>query len=474
MSVVHRDWWQRLSAESFTWSIPEAFNITAACVDHQDPTSLALIVDTGANCTTYSFADLASLSRKFATVLTDLRLQTGDRIGVMVPQGVEVLTTHLGAFRAGIVTVPLSVKFGADAVTHRLRDSGARVLVIDANGYDRIGADLRDLPDVHTVLVVGPPSTPAPAAARLLPFHDLMERADECSAATATTADTHAIIIYTSGTTGNPKGALHAHRILPAHMPGVRAAFDHAPREGDVFWTPADWAWIGGLFDVLFPALALGCPVVATPDSFTPASALDVMRRHRITVSFIPPTALKQMRSQGVDRAAAEGVSLRALATGGEALGDALQGWVSDTFGVAINEFYGQTEMNMTIGTARSDWTAPSGSMGRAFPGFTVGLLDDAGTPVAAGEVGEICIATGNPGQFLCYWNQPEKTRDKVHDGWIHTGDLGSTDEHGNVFYQGRADDVISSAGYRIGPGEIEECLLTHDAVAPQHIDQAV
>jgi acetyl-CoA synthetase len=249
-------------------------------------------------------------------------------------------------------------------------------------------------------------------------------------------------------------------------MPGVRTAFSGAPHPGDVFWTPADWAWIGGLFDVLFPALAMGCPVVATPDKFTPVSALEVMRRHKITASFIPPTALKQMRSSGVDRIAADGVHLRALATGGESLGDALQMWVNETFGVAINEFYGQTEMNMVLGTDRASWQAEPGSMGRAFPGFTISLLDPDGHEVEIGQVGEICVAAGNPGQFLEYWNQPEKTKEKVHDGWIHTGDLGRGDRAGNLWYHGRVDDVISSAGYRIGPGEIEECLLSHHAVA--------
>jgi acetyl-CoA synthetase len=466
VSVVRHNWWQDLSAEPFSWCVPKLFNIASACVDHHDPDDLALIVDSGGHWSTFTFGDIATLSRKFAMVLADLGLVDGDRIAVMVPQGVEVLTAHLGAFRAGMVTVPLSVKFGSDAVVHRLRDSGARVLVVDTDGFERIAADLADLPDLDTVLLVGPEKETNSSSKRVLPFHELVDNAAECPATAATTADSHAIIIYTSGTTGNPKGALHGHRVLPAHMPGVRIVFDNAPQPGDVFWTPADWAWIGGLFDVLFPALALGCPVVAMPGKFTPSRALDIMRRHEVTVSFIPPTALKQMRSMGVDRTAAAGVGLRALATGGEALGDALQTWVSETFAVSINEFYGQTEMNMTIGTSRSGWESPRGSMGRPFPGFTTALLDAAGAPVDPGAVGEICIATGNPGQFLGYWNQPEKTREKVRDGWIHTGDLGSFDHDGNVYYQGRSDDVISSAGYRIGPGEIEECLLSHQAVA--------
>jgi acetyl-CoA synthetase len=206
--------------------------------------------------------------------------------------------------------------------------------------------------------------------------------------------------------------------------------------------------------------------VVATADKFSGRRALEVMRRHKVTASFIPPTALKQMRSSDVDATTAAEVSLRTLATGGEALGDALRAWVSDTFGVAVNEFYGQTEMNMTIGTALSARPSPGGSMGRPFPGFTIGVLDEEGHEVAPLTVGEICVRAGNPGQFLEYWKQPEKTTEKVRDGWIHTGDLGSITDTGDVFYQGRADDVISSAGYRIGPGEVEECLISHPAVS--------
>ncbi|WP_280510417.1 AMP-binding protein [Nocardia farcinica] len=458
----HR-WWQDLDAEPFTWHVPDEFNIAHACLDVQRSDDTALIVDTGDTSTRHSFGEVAALSRRFAAALREFGLAAGDRIGVMVPQGLEVLTAHLGAFRAGMVTVPLSVKFGGDAVAHRLRDSGARVLVVDADCFARVRDGLTDVPSLAAVLVVG--DVPA-GQAMVRSFAETLTAAAEDTHTAATGPDTPAIIIYTSGTTGRPKGALHGHRVLLAHMPGVRTAFENAPQPGDVFWTPADWAWIGGLFDVLFPALALGCPVVATPGAFTPDRALAVMRAHRITAAFLPPTALKQMRSAGVDRAAATGTHLRALASGGESLGQALQHWVHDTFGAPVNEFYGQTEMNLTVGTARTRWSAEPGSMGRAFPGFTVTVLDDTGAPAPPGETGEICVAAGNPGQFLGYWNQPGTTAEKVHDGWIHTGDLGRADTAGNLWYQGRLDDVISSAGYRIGPGEIEECLLTHPAVA--------
>jgi acetyl-CoA synthetase len=249
-------------------------------------------------------------------------------------------------------------------------------------------------------------------------------------------------------------------------MPGVRTAFANAPQPGDVFWTPADWAWIGGLFDVVFTAMALGRPVVATPGRLTPAETVAVLRRHRVSATFMPPTALKQLRSAGITAADAQGLALRIVATGGESLGTALRDWIEATLATVVNEFYGQTEINMVLGTTVDSLPPEPDSMGRAFPGFEVAVLDPEGVPVGAGEVGEICVRAGNPGQFLRYWQQPEATADKVRDGWIHTGDQARRDAAGNFSYQGRADDIISSAGYRVGPGEIEECLLSHPAVA--------
>ncbi|WP_199183933.1 AMP-binding protein [Cryobacterium sp. Y57] len=460
-------WWQDLEATDFRWHVPETFNIAEACTDLQTPGNTALIVDSSDALTTYSFGQLGVLSRKFMGLLQNWGLNHGDRVAIMVPQGVEVLTAHLGSFRGGFVTVPMSVKFGATAVAYRLRDSGAKALVIDADCYDRIKDALADTPDLTHVVVVGRRVTRDPSIdAHILDYRAEVENQAESAAPAVTGPRSPAIIIYTSGTTGSPKGALHGHQILLAHMPGVRTSFGNAPQPQDVFWTPADWAWIGGLFDVLFTVLSLGCPVVATPDKFDPQRTLDLLRRHRITCAFIPPTALKQMRSSGIDADAAAGTTIRTLATGGEALGEVIERWVETTFRAPINEFYGQTEMNLTVGTSRTSRTTPPGCMGRAFPGFELALLDPSGHAVPDGRAGEICIRTGNPGQMLRYWNDPDKTAKKIYAKWIHTGDLAKADTNGDLWYEGRADDVISTAGYRVGPSEIEDCLLSHPAVS--------
>jgi acetyl-CoA synthetase len=465
VSPAH-SWWQDLEATDFRWNIPGTFNIAEACTDLQPSGAQALIVDSGNSVATYSFGQLGALSRKFMGLLQQWGLSQGDRVAIMVPQGLEVLTAHLGSFRGGFVTVPLSVKFGAAAVAYRLQHSGAKVLVIDAECYDRVKDALSDAPELARVVVVGRELERNGGDTRIHNYAAEVESQAESSDFAATGPESPAIIIYTSGTTGNPKGALHGHQILLAHMPGVRTAFGNAPQPHDVFWTPADWAWIGGLFDVLFTVLSLGCPVVATPDKFVPQRALELLERHRVTCAFIPPTALKQMRSLGVDAESAAGTTIRTLATGGEALGEVLEQWVQETFRAPINEFYGQTEMNLTVGTSRAQRDTWPGCMGRAFPGFNLALLDPKGNAVPDGEAGEICIRTGNPGQMLGYWNDPEKTAEKIHAGWIHTGDLAKADGNGDLWYEGRADDVISTAGYRVGPSEIEDCLMSHPAVS--------
>jgi acetyl-CoA synthetase len=453
------------TAERFEWDIADRLNIAEACTDHQNPEDPALIVDDGSAARVVSFSELGLLSRRFSSMLADSQIVLGDRVAVMVPQGVEVAAAHLGTWRFGAISVPLSVKFGPEAVAYRLQHCGAKVLVIDGDCLARVREVLPQCFELHTVVVVGgDDSQEGIGESRIMRF-EAIDNFAAIHGAANTGSDTPALLVYTSGTTGNPKGALHAHRVLPAHIPGVQAIYTDAPQPGDVFWTPADWAWLGGLFDVLFPALALGRPVVATPDKFSPARALRVMRDHRVTATFLPPTALKQFRSSGMDESDTHGLALRIIATGGEALGAVLREWVERTFAIPLNEFYGQTEMNLILATQAHKNVQP-GSMGRALPGLDPAVLDPAGQIANIGQVGEICVRAENPGQFLGYWDNPEATAKKVHNGWIHTGDLGKQDDGGDFWFEGRNDDLISSAGYRVGPGEIEECLLTHPAVA--------
>jgi acetyl-CoA synthetase len=445
----------------FRWVMPDRYNIGVDVCDRHATgiARTALIVEEeDASVSSYSFHDIRGLSNRFANVLGSLGLERGDRVAVLLPQSLEVAVTHVASFKSGLVSLPLFVLFGVEALHYRLSDSGTRVLVTDKAGLAKINVIRDRLPALEAIFCIDGQAEGA------LDFHALLAAAGEDFIPADTGPDDPAVIIYTSGTTGNPKGALHGHRILLGHLPGVEMPHHFFPQPDDLFWTPADWAWIGGLFDVLMPAWHHGVPVLARRfRKFDPQQAVDLMARHGVRNAFLPPTALKLMRQAGVR---AEGVNLRTIASGGESLGGELLDWARATFGVTINEFYGQTECNVVIGNDAELLPVRPGSMGRAIPGHHVGVIDDEGNEVAAGTVGAIAVRRPDPVMFLGYWNKPEATAAKFIGDWMLTGDLGRQDDAGYFWYVGRDDDVITSAGYRIGPVEIEECLLAHPSVA--------
>ncbi|HZF76170.1 MAG TPA: acyl-CoA synthetase, partial [Acetobacteraceae bacterium] len=385
-------------------------------------------------------------------------VRRGDRVAVLLPQCPEAAVAHLAAYRMGAVAVPLFQLFGEDALAFRLRDSGAAAIVTDGVGLAKLAAIRDGLPALRHVLAVDG----GPGARDL---HAEMARARDSHACVATGPDDPAVLIYTSGTTGSPKGALHAHRVLRGHLPGVEMPQERFPQPGDLYWTPADWAWIGGLLDVMLPSLFHGVPLLAhRMAKFDPEHALRLMAGHGVRNAFLPPTALKMLRQ--VPDPARFGLRLRSVGSGGETLGAGLLGWGRSALGLTINEFYGQTECNLVVSGCAGLFPAVPGSMGRAVPGHEVAILSPEGRPLPPGEAGAIAVRAPDPVMFLGYWNNPEATRAKFQGEWLLTGDQGVADEAGNLFFQGRDDDVITSAGYRIGPGEVEDCLLRHPAVA--------
>jgi acetyl-CoA synthetase len=444
---------------AFRWAIPPRFNIATAIDAWADGSGRTAIVarDEAGRETRVSFDALRSLSCRMANVLAAHGIGRGDRVAILLPQRVETAAAHLAAYRMGAIAVPLFVLFGPDAVAFRLADSGAAAVITDGAGAAML-APLRDtLPDLRAVFTVDGGMGGAESLAALLP------RASDSFAAMDTAADDPALIIYTSGTTGQPKGALHAHRVLLGHLPGVELPHRFFPQDGDLFWTPADWAWIGGLLDVLLPSLFHGVPVLAHRfPKFDPDAAFALMARHRVRNVFMPATALRMLRTARVPA----GVALRSLASGGETLGEGLLDWGRETFGFTINEFYGQTEANLVVSAAADLFATPAGSMGRAVPGHRVAVIGQAGDVLPPGALGDIAVAAPDPVMMLRYWNNPEATAAKFRGRWLVTGDQGRQDEAGNLFFVGREDDVITSAGYRIGPGEVEECLTRHPAVA--------
>jgi len=447
--------------DAFQWSIPEQFNIGTDVVDcHAEAgVSPALIeVDPSGKVVELGFAAVRDLANQLANVLVAHGLTRGDRVAILLPQRKETAIAHVAVYKAGLVAVPLFKLFGEDALEFRLQDSGARAIVTDREELPKIQRLRERLPDLRLVLCADGPGEGAvdlPAA---------LARASRRFDAVRTAAEEPAIIIYTSGTTGQPKGALHAHRVLLGHLPGVEHPHDGFPRPGDRFWTPADWAWIGGLFDVLLPAWHHGVAVVAyRARKFDPAEALHLMARHEVRNVFMPPTALKLLRASG---ARAPGVRLRTLASGGESLGEDLIEWGRATFDLTIHEFYGQTECNLVVGNGGAMPPVRPGWMGTAVPGHAVSIVDEAGRELPAGELGSIAYRRPDPVMFLRYWNNDAATAAKFRGDWLVSGDLGTRDEAGYFRFVGRDDDVITSGGYRIGPGEIEACLQRHPAVA--------
>jgi acetyl-CoA synthetase len=446
----------------FRWQVPAQYNIGVDVCDRHatGDRRLALIVldETGAT-ERFSFDDIKALSNRFANVLANHGLVRGDRLGILLPQAVETAVAHVAAYKSGLIAVPLFILFGADALEYRLANSGARALITDRTGFAKI-APIRDrLPELRHVYLIEGAETGAHD------FAALLGRASDAFAPVATSADDPALIIYTSGTTGNPKGALHAHRVLLGHLPGVELPHEFFPQPGDLFWTPADWAWIGGLMDVLLPAWHHGIPVLAyRARKFDPDAALRLMAAQQVRNVFLPPTALKLMRQAGA--ASPPGLALRTVASGGETLGAELLDWGRAMFGLTVNEFYGQTECNLLIGNAAGLFPVRPGSMGRVIPGHDIGIVDPEGNPVARGETGLVGVRRPDPVMFLEYWRNPEATRDKFAGDYLVTGDLAREDADGYFWFVGRSDDLITSAGYRIGPGEIEDCLMKHPAVA--------
>lgn len=446
----------------FRWQVPEHYNIGVdICDRHADGGAGTALIHVHADGTVreVSFTELKRASNRLANVLVGNGLARGDRVAILLPQRPETAIAHIAAHKAGMVSVPLFTLFGEDALQYRLADSGAAALITDRESLAKIAAIRDQLPDLKLVLVADESRDGSDWEA----FAPALAAASDRFKPVDTLADDAAIIIYTSGTTGPPKGALHAHRVLLGHLPGVEFPQEFFPKTGDRFWTPADWAWIGGLIDVLLPSLHHGVPVVAHRFAkFDAEAAFEFIARHGVRNAFLPPTALKMMRQVP----GAHCATMRSIGSGGESLGSELLEWGRRTFGFTINEFYGQTECNLVVGNCASIMEVRPGSMGKPIPGHEVAIVDGDGNPVPAGEAGAIAVRRGDPVMFLRYWNKPEATRDKYAGDWMLTGDLGRCDADGYLHYVGRDDDVITSAGYRIGPGEIEDCLMTHPSVA--------
>jgi acetyl-CoA synthetase len=464
----------------FRWQVPRFFNIAAACSPKNitQARQLAVIIDSPlGSVETLTLGQLWQQSQKMANVLKALRISRGDRVAIVLPQLAQTPVAHLACYALGAVAMPMSVLFGPDALAFRLENSQAKIVIIEAQYLSNLHAALIEAPEcaeyLKAVVVVGAQDFPVSfEGVPHFAWDALIAKASSAFAVVRTKAEEAAILIYTSGTTGPPKGALIPHQALIGNLTGFVASQNWFPQARDVFWSPADWAWTGGLMDALLPCLYFRKPIVGYQGRFSAEAAYTLLEKHKITNSFLFPTALKQMMKAEPNPSAHYKLVLRAIMSAGESVGETLFDWTQEALGVTTNEMFGQTEVNYIVGNSAQRWPAKSGSIGKAYPGHQVEVINDEGQPVADGELGEVAVnrfdvyGHRDPVFFLGYWKNDKATNDKFTENWCRTGDLATRDDQGYLWYGGRADDMFKAAGYRIGPSEIENCLVKHPSVA--------
>ncbi len=454
--------------EQYRWHVPEDFNIAAWCCARwaNDPDRIAIYCDDaeyGDSITTY--AQLQADANRLSHVLRSYGVTRGTRVAIVLPQRPEVAVCHIACHQLGAIAMPMSVLFGPEALEYRLQDSAALVAITDATGSDNLQKIKNACPALQHVIAIDCQTTDS------IDWQTVMQKADTNFTPVKTKFSDPAILIYTSGTTGAPKGALMPQSALLGNLTGFVASQNWFPQDEDVFWSPADWAWTGGLLDALLPTLYFGMPIVASRQRFSAEYAFTLMEKYRVTNSFLFPTALKMMMKAVPTPRQHYQLHCRVIMSAGEAVGDAVYNWTEQALGVTVNEMFGQTEINYIVGNSAKKWPAKAGSMGKPYPGHQVAVIDSEGNKVQAGEIGEVALHRHDihnhpdPVFFIEYWRNPKATQEKYSGDWCRTGDLAKIDEDGYLWYQGRADDMFKSAGYRIGPSEIENCLIKHPAV---------
>jgi acetyl-CoA synthetase len=455
---------------AYRWEVPERFNIAYACCRRHagDRHRFCMYWEDESGATSaWTYWDIQQRANQLSNALTALGVARGDRVAIILPQRPETAIAHVACYQLGAIAMPLSLLFGPDALEYRLQDSEAAAAFVDPASVPSLAAIRDRLPGLkHVIGVAGA------AEAWITPWERLLERASRRFEPVDTAAEDPALLIYTSGTTGPPKGALKPQRVLIGNLPGFGYSHDLFPQTGDLFWSPADWAWTGGLMDALLPTMYYGYPILGYRGRFDPEKAFYLCEKYQVRNSFLFPTALKMMMKAVPEPRRRYDLGLRSIMSAGESVGETVFAWSRDALGVTINEMFGQTEINYLVGNSHTLWPAKAGSIGRPYPGHRIAVIDDDANEVPAGEVGEVAVhridihGDRDAVFFLGYWKDDAATRKKYSGDWCRTGDLATRDADGYLWYQGRADDVFKSAGYRIGPSEIENCLVKHPAVA--------
>jgi len=447
------------------WEVPGRLNIAEVCCRRwaADRSRFALYwEDESGASAKYTYWDIQREANRLSNALAGLGVKRGDRVALILPQRPEMAIAYMAIFQMGAIALPLSHLFGPEALEYRMEFAGASVVFVEPTTIANLWATRDKLTQLRHVIGVG-----GAKETGVHGYEDLLQRSSADFSPLNTEANDPALIIYTSGTTGPPKGALQGHRLIVGNLPGFAYSHDFFPQPGDMFWSPADWAWAGGLFDALLPSWYYGMPILGYRGRFDAERAYYLLEKYGVRNSFLFPTALKLMMKAFPAPRTRFNLSLRSIMSAGESVGVTVIEWAREQLGVTINEMFGQTEINYVVGNCQAAWPVKPGSIGRPYPGHEVAIIDERGEEVPRGELGEIAVKKNHdPVFFLEYWNNPQATREKFIGDWGCTGDQGRMDEDGYLWYQGRSDDVIKSSGYRIGPAEIESCLVKHPAVA--------
>jgi acetyl-CoA synthetase len=427
------------------WEVPASYNIASDVCDKHPRDKLAMVhEDFSGRVREVNWGEIQDNACRMANVLSAHGVQKGDRVAMLLPPTPETAAAFFGVWKAGAILLSMSILYGDEGIRHRLADSQPRVVITNEANKHRIDPALTE----H-VLVLD---------------EALLASGDADFDTVETAADDPAQLYYSSGTTGLAKGILHAHRYLLAHEEFI---YCHDVRDGEVFHGMGEWAWAAGICPLLGPwRLGAVQAVYQREGGFDPAKQLDFLSRHSVTNVFATPTAIRSMMSI-TDARTRYPQKFRIVCSAGEPLNPEAIRWFRDQYGITVLDYYGLTE-SYPLCANYPFMEVREGSMGKPAPGWDVAILDEDERPVAAGERGEICLrARSNPHYPLGYWNRPPEDSAEVFGGdWFHTKDAARADEDGYFWYEGRADDVIIAAGYRIGPFEVESACLEHPAVA--------
>lgn len=442
--------------KTYDWDASERYNMAHESCDRwaKDPSRVAIYwEDEDGNTQTWTYLKLKEESNRLANGFRELGVKKGDRIAGLLGKDMELILTVLATWKIGAVYVPLFTAFGPEAIKYRLEDCSCKILVTNREQAEKI-----DGQNLSTKILIIDDEEQS--------FYKFIQSFPPQFETVETKLNDLGVIQYTSGSTGMPKGAAWSHKIMVSSYPYVR--YGIGVEDDDLLYGGADLGWAYGLINCTFIPLSFGIKILIYKGPFKVEKVYELLEKYQVTNFAYAPTAYRMMMAAGSELLKQYSLNVRRFSSAGEPLNAELVRFFKENFGKEIYDHYGCTETGMIITNLNAtDMKVKPGSMGLPSPGFDIALVDEDGNEVKKGEVGQIAVNTNEfPYFFLGYWNNPENTKSKTKKHWFCTGDLASQDDEGYFWFEGRADDIISSAGYRIGPFEVESCLIEHDAVA--------